>query len=440
MLREGKNIDAVFREGLSEHEVVPEGYVWDSLEKSLASQRKQRKVLVIWRSLAAACIAGFIALAIGWLFRVSEPLTSSEVQLVENDKIENEMPLQTAGFTEQVVEKKTIVEDAKSEPVSLIESNLLQPKKVTVAVNEKKTVGAAGALDYLSSNSSLQLTENYDIDRQLHNRQEKVYYPIYAYNSTPVPEKKKATVSVGGLLSPAYNSKVSYGAPARNVLKSGGSINESGINSLGGGLQVRVNTGSRWSFETGVLYSQVGQSVKNAQSTTFANVREGVISPNTATANSLGEIVINKASEDFSRAQVYANDIESAVLNYDNSYNSVKQTLDYIEVPLMARYALFNSFPYLSVSGGFSSNFLVNNSAYAVSGSSKEKIGETSDIKSFVISSSLGVGVDVPITKTIRLSLEPRFKYFLNSVSSNELNSFQPYSFGVYGGLTFVVN
>ena len=91
------------------------------------------------------------------------------------------------------------------------------------------------------------------------------------------------------------------------------------------------------------------------------------------------------------------------------------------------------------MAGGISSNFLIDNSAYAIDGGSEQKIGETDDIKSFVLSSSLGLGVELPIYKSIHLNVEPRLKYFLNSVSSNADYNFQPYSFGVYGGLTFVI-
>jgi hypothetical protein len=307
-----------------------------------------------------------------------------------------------------------------------------------VIVGEEKPIRSSIDMALLAVNTQIELKENYQLNTQPHVKQEKIYYPIY---STPskVVTKKKTTVSVGGVVSPAYNSRVSYGGGGQNYLKSSASVDESGINSLGGGLQVRLNTGSRWSFETGVLYSQVGQSVKSSQSFKSQDNLYRRPSLNSALSNSLGSIVVKDNSSEMFFSPAPVHDVQSAVMNSSDAYASVKQTLDYIEVPMMARYSLFENFPYLSVAGGLSSNFLVNNTAYAVEGNSKEVIGETSDIKPFVLSSSVGLGVDVPVSKSLRFSLEPRFKYFLNSVSSNDAKSFQPYSFGIYGGITFVV-
>ncbi len=438
MLKGGKDIDAVFKNGLSDYEVAPEEYVWDSLEKSLASQRKQQRTLLLWRSLAAACIAGFIMLTVGLLYNVSESSVETVVQLPENNRLQTDVTEAEAP----VAKVEPMVAQQKDVGGAIIADKPIENTEMSTAVAEPAlTETSQFEMAYLASNSSPIVQGEYEVDQNLRVKTENVYFPLYNYNTESSSKKKKTSISVGGVVSPSYNSKVSYGVATKNAINGSANADEKGINSLGGGLQVRVNTGSRWSFETGVMYSQVGQSVNNIQSTRafsdFQTVRQ---QSGTVIANSMGDVVVKGTNTEFMSAPAMAaSRNEAPVLNYSSGYNSIKQTLDYIEVPVMARYSLFKNFPYLSLAGGFSSNFLVDNSAYAVDGRSKEKIGETSDIKSFVISSSVGLGVDVPITQTIRLNVEPRFKYFLNSVSSNEYTSFQPYTFGVYGGLTFVL-
>ncbi|WP_439183713.1 porin family protein [Carboxylicivirga taeanensis] len=441
MLKNEKNIDAVFKRGLSDYEVVPEGYVWDSIEKTLGHQRQQKRALLLWISLAAACIVGLIGLSVGLLFRVSEPLKESTMIVMEpalgEKAVDSEQRLVLGETQQALASGQTDVEVNKSNIVSTA-AGAREEKQADV--KQFAIEGFKTNLPYLASNTEVQIKHDYKINEQLKQEVKKQeYYPLYYPSAPSAREKQKATISIGGVVSPAFSSKVSYGSGPQNYLKSNVAIDESGISSLGGGVQVRVSKGSRWSFESGVLYSQVGQSVESVTKMSAGSAYTQSSPGRAAVYNSLGNVI---ASENFSEQQVSAggaNLMEEAVMNYDNAKGSLKQTLDYIEVPVMARYSLFKQFPYLSVAGGFSSNFLVDNTAYAIDGSGRDKIGETSDIKPFVISSSVGVGIDIPVTKALRLSFEPRFKYFLNSVSSNDNRSFQPYSFGVYGGLTFVV-
>ncbi|MCU4155456.1 PorT family protein [Carboxylicivirga sp. A043] len=440
MLEGGRNIDTVFRDELSNHEVAPDAYVWESLNKTMQKQKRQSAIIIMWRSIAAACIIALIAVSISLLNRVSEPLINQTAEATQ-DKVEN-----TPEVSGELASK---VEDAHLSEEPAIGNDLDVPvSKEVVPLTQKsdeyEMLYAYGGDNVykeqcLASITEVNLSSENRLSTELRSKQEKVYYPIY----NPLPEsensKKKTTISIGGVLSPSYNSKTSSGGTNTMRAASGVDVNESGINSLGGGLQVRVNTGSRWSFETGVLYAQVGQEVSNNYNyQPYKQVSFNSQASNTTRlANSMGPIVASKSQKLYD-APLTDNMVEASY-SAVNSVNEIKQTLDYIEVPIMARYSLFESFPYLSVAGGFSSNFLVDNTAYSLEGGTEQKIGETDHIKPFVLSSSVGIGIDVPLFKSIHLNVEPRLKYFLNSVSSNDDYNFQPYSFGVYGGLTFII-
>jgi hypothetical protein len=216
---------------------------------------------------------------------------------------------------------------------------------------------------------------------------------------------------------------------------------------------------NRWSFETGVLYSQVGQEVSQEKAyssisgfsgvSAFSNAGEDNVkgvSINSVNKfnNSMGAIRYNNntsigVEQNLLKSGVY---LESAVNGVDNQPETaiLKQLFDYIEVPLIVRYSLFNKSPVVTLAGGFSTNFLVDNSVYVIDDGEHIKAGETTGIDGVTLSSTVGIGLELPLSKSIRFSLEPRFKYYLSPVNTQGYNSFRPYSFGVFGGISFILN
>jgi len=126
-------------------------------------------------------------------------------------------------------------------------------------------------------------------------------------------------------------------------------------------------------------------------------------------------------------------------LDQQPAATTLKQLLDYIEIPFNVRYALLDTKTLITISGGLSTNFLVDNSAYIVENGEQIDAGSTEGISPVTYSSSVGLGIELPLGKSFRFSLEPRFKYFLSPVNSNGYSNFHPYSFGVFGGVSFLL-
>ena len=84
--------------------------------------------------------------------------------------------------------------------------------------------------------------------------------------------------------------------------------------------------------------------------------------------------------------------------------------------------------PSINILGGVSTNFLINNQATTTDNYNEVSISETENINPIAISSSIGLGFEMPLNKTISFSIEPRFKYYLNSISTNDQVTFKPYS------------
>lgn len=437
MLKDRKGIDIVFKDGLGDYSITPPSYVWDSINTALNSKKKHSRSLILWRTVAAASAAILILVSVGILEYSSEKTGTESFQatvvkanvesVMKNDEVDSKEVYEYLPIKDEL---PAVKEDA----VSAMKTEEKVYSGVNTGIFKQRL---------LVSKANINLVEDYVISRVLHSKKKNVYYPLYASNINPPSNRKQTSIRLGGLVSPSYSSKISTRGGGDALRTSRVKVNESGINSLGGGLQVRINRGARWSFETGVLYAQVGQQVVNSIPEYMSG--ESALTPPVQGAyqipisNSMGKIAVAGRANSglpFDRSPYFVdNSINSGVAMPDG----LKQTLEYLEIPMMARYSLLKSFPYLSLAGGLSSNFLVGNTAYTLDEDKQQEIGETEGIKPFVISSSIGVGVDVPLGKQLHLNIEPRFKYFLNSVNSDSDYSFQPYSFGIYGGIIFVI-
>jgi hypothetical protein len=117
--------------------------------------------------------------------------------------------------------------------------------------------------------------------------------------------------------------------------------------------------------------------------------------------------------------------------------NSLFQNFGYLEMPVVLRYKILDRGIDFNLIGGMSYNLLVNNSVHAMIGGSKYDIGKTAGLNTFLVSSSLGMGMEYTISDKVSLNLEPTFRYYLNPFSSISGISANPYSFGIFSGLSY---
>jgi len=124
----------------------------------------------------------------------------------------------------------------------------------------------------------------------------------------------------------------------------------------------------------------------------------------------------------------------SAVIVSDTRFT---QNFDYIEIPMILRYTLINSRFNLEMLGGLSSNLLVGNQTYMEGSNYRSLVGKTMDMQTLNYSGTLGLGLKYGLSKRIFLNVEPRVKYFLNSLNNNSSVTYKPYTIGVFTGLSY---
>ena len=119
-----------------------------------------------------------------------------------------------------------------------------------------------------------------------------------------------------------------------------------------------------------------------------------------------------------------------------NAKGSLEQEFGYIEVPLELEYSIINSKFGLNVIGGFSTLFLNNNEIYSVLDNERALLGDANNINTTSYSANFGLGLNYNISHTLKLNLEPMFKYQIDTFN-NTSGDFRPYFIGVYSGFSF---
>ena len=115
---------------------------------------------------------------------------------------------------------------------------------------------------------------------------------------------------------------------------------------------------------------------------------------------------------------------------------ALEQQFGYIEVPLEVEYNLLNKKFGLNVIGGFSTLFLNNNAIYSVLENERSLLGDANNINTTSYSANFGLGLNYNISHTLKLNIEPMFKYQINTFN-NTSGDFRPYFIGVYSGFSF---
>ncbi|MFK7747472.1 MAG: hypothetical protein AB8B65_03705 [Kordia sp.] len=114
----------------------------------------------------------------------------------------------------------------------------------------------------------------------------------------------------------------------------------------------------------------------------------------------------------------------------------LSQRMSYIEVPVELKYALVDKKIGINVIGGVSTLLLTENSIILDSPELLTELGEATNMNDVSFSTNIGLGIDYKFSNQLEFSVEPMLKYQLNAFSGNTGN-FNPYSVGVYTGVSF---
>jgi hypothetical protein len=464
MMTPDKNMDALFRQ-LHNIEAEPPPHVWQGVEGRL-NQKKRRVVPLILRwGMAASLLA---AAAVFWFidaeFTAENNQTArSENSLEKQDGSSRKVFSTYNGFPENKSIAAVEIDSFVSAPSQVIAVALDEHEKYAVPVENTMLVGNNSE----NAPSGLLLTASKDSDEQMFQKLDgrPVGDNLFTENKPDAPElvhqidgieisdhfplpvssEKKAKplrLTVGGEYSPTYAFRgVSGSVPSRN--------SESGLITSGGGFSMAIRVNSRWQVETGVKYAMLGQQVvadvspEQSYRVYALSAENGVNVKEVPLSNSLGVINSNTSPAPASDARAFQSAgnelIELQADMKDVRENPLlEQNFSYVKIPFTLRYKVFSLNRLdLFLSGGISTNWLVDNNAYLHISGQKQRIGETDGLARMGFSTHAGVAVAIPVFGRLHLRMEPRVDYFISDVSEGSPVSFKPYSVGVFTGVFY---
>lgn len=437
MVNKEANIDLLFRNGLKDYEVLPPEEVWNNI---LPVLRKRQRPVIILR--VAALIA--VLLSVSFIaYQLSREISLSfQNQLLALDEESFQQP--NSGDITQV----------KNTPVTSLKNIRNGTGKVSDQRNDgnltvDENIGITSQIKIadipkLAYNDDLLIPRAINVFRdfspiEVKDLSEDKNLTLADYD---IPKQKINNWSITAMASPTY-----YMRPElhnSDISKQISSSEQSRI-SYSGGVAFAYKIGRKLSIQSGLYYSSVGNEVDGINS--FAGFHQYNFTKgdhNFEVLTSSGRIYTNNSDVflwDNSGDRVltkYNNDIfdpNKAQLSYLNS--TLYQNFSYLEMPVILRYKLIDKAVDFNLIGGLSYNLLVNNSVHTVIDGSRYDIGKTAGLNPFLVSSSLGMGMEYSLSDKFSLNLEPTFRYYLNPFGEIPGLRSHPYSFGIFSGLSY---
>ncbi|NLK54789.1 MAG: PorT family protein [Bacteroidales bacterium] len=429
------NIDLLFRNGLKDFEVLPPPEVWNNILPAI--RKKQRYVALLRTAAMVTLLVSTTFLA----YRLSR----------QNPSSFNEPAIsygQDQIFDRAIPAEPTLVrtmpsDDRQTGSVSGQQADRL-PGPDAESVEEQFVPAAFVARPGTPDISNSLMKPSSLIGRP--SRPAAEFNP-YAGNNPVIdplveePVKKDNKWRLTAMDSPMY-----YLRPGSGQGDFPGSFPlEQPRMSYSGGVGVSYKISKKLSIQSGLYYASIGNEVDNIKSFSGfskfdytkgdhnfeVHTSSGIIltkNPDVYLSDNMGDRVVT----------MYGRDVFDPVkANLPSLDNSLYQNFGYIEMPVLLRYKLIDRAVDFNLIGGMSYNLLVNNTVHAMAGNNRYDVGKTAGLNNFLVSSSLGMGMEYTLNDKISLNLEPTFRYYLNPFSNIGSITVNPYSFGIFSGLSY---
>jgi hypothetical protein len=472
MKEDKKNIDLLFEEKLKPFREAPPAHSWDRLEKDL-NRAAYGKRLFYFR-LAAASVLVLIAFGAGYFYAtyqsspsqqisqelitpVSEPESNQTGVLVENE-FKNEPAeqkdevtfssqsaepiLATSAQTDQTtIINQPVVLDNENKTLDVLiaelavkdnittEQNDKLPEMIDEEITQKQIIPAE---DAIATNQDKLSKENEIAD----------YKPLVLDNNAKVygmesTQKKQASWSVGAQFAPVWSYRdisINYANQSgNNVQDVESQLNnaEDALLAYAGGIDVSYFLSDRWSIQSGMYYSKIGQVNNDALSFRQENQQFLLYSIRTSTGTI--NIALERIPDDIRKINPPKDTLTG--INIDNV--KIIQNFDLFEVPVMIKYKILDKKMGINISGGLSPAYLLSNNTVLQVEGDKYDIGNSANLNNMIFNSSISLGLNYSLSKKLSLNLEPNFKYSLSPINKDSQFDYHPYYFSFFTGMSY---
>jgi hypothetical protein len=458
-MNERKNIDDLFAKGLKTYKAKAPAHAWENLSADLDRKQSYKKLLFV--RLAAASIAILIAFGAGYFyadFQKQKILTAIEqLPATQNTPEEKIVPSNSTFVTadsnpsQNEPENKIVEKDTQSteitEQASFVAENALdletESKDLFASpviarsndLNKMKILSFENVLIESSASSTTMLAKS---DRP--DSYEFIYSapegPEYTFGENLNNNKTNGTKwTVGAYFAPTYSYReISTNLDQQGSVNYAGydqlDANEEALMSYAGGVNVDLALNKRWGLQSGMYYSRIGQINSDALEYTVDSKGDILYAIHTSTGS------INLVLENVpDRLRVTYDDKDSIV---DNSgLASVEQNFDLFEVPFLLKYKMLDRKFSINLSGGLSPAYVVQNNTYLKIDDEKINVGDSPNLNSVLVNTSIGLGLEYKAFKKLSISLEPTFKYSLVPLNKNSQFFYHPYYMSWFTGIKY---
>ena len=449
---ENNRIDQLFKEKLGNFEQIPPVGLLDKISEQVVFQSKVRRINQIKTVVGIAAALVLVAMA-GW-FTVSR-----QDQFVEN-KVSNPVPpsglvaqpskAAIAEVSAKKADKPISVRQnagkavAKNTFASLSQGAVQHGQVSTPSISKAETApvpsSAATSKEVPAGNNAVaqanQIAQAAKVAKEetksaynnsfSQKRGESRYFAEAPYRSTPAASNPaKGGWELKAELSPMFASQNQGGS-------SSASAATKSANTISGGMIASIKLSKRVSISSGIRFSQMRQ---DTHSDYYMNTTAGIIylQPVEKDANiardvslylpSVSSIVYSSGMQASATTKIFASD--------------VSQQFKYLEIPVQASYKLIDNKLSVGVTGGISTNILIGNLASVTENGIKLSQGSTDNLRNVIYSGSAGLQFGYDLGNRLMLTVEPRVKQYMHSVSSNDLVDFKPLQLGIFTGISY---
>jgi hypothetical protein len=434
------NIDLVFRNGLKDFEVLPPSEVWGNIYPLI--RRKQKPFILMRVAAVAAVVVTVSFLAYRWSTELSAEIQTGALAVNEEPSIPDmNNPVQAGPVALNrdnpvaLRNDEDIILTLEDLPSDIVGENIPDHVPQLAGLPESNDVSLQSDSKLMSQ--ALITEQSYSDDNF------ELLTPDQPFIMAEENTGNSNRWSIAALASPTYYSRFISG---NDEITQQLSSSEQPLISYSGGVAFSYRINKRFSVQSGLFYSAIGQEVEGINS--FSGFRPYDVTKgdhNFEVLTSNGTIytsnpdVFLSASGPVDRIMTsYTNDVfDPAKANLKPINSNLLQNFSYLELPVILRYKFVDRTVDFNLIGGLSYNMLVGNSVSTTGEGGKYVIGQTQGMNFITFSSSLGMGMEYSVSEKLSLNLEPTFRYYINPFNQMTISGVHPYSFGIFSGVSY---
>jgi Outer membrane protein beta-barrel domain len=439
MNEKGANIDLLFRNGLKDFEVLPPPGVWDGVHSAV--KIKSRPVILLRIAAVVTVLLTVSFLTYRWSREISGtpegpamtfnvPVSSPIIsQPFDNPKYLTALTQnRVKDFSYPITENDNqgiIPEETESTASPEQNINFLDTKGLSINTRE------TGRRPYLTPLNTFQ------------GNSFKIEYPDLKYFPEEVVSKPQNRWSIAAMASPTYYSNFNSGSDelSKQLMAS-----EQPVISYSGGVAFSYKISKRFSVQSGLYYSSLGQKVDGISSFSgfqpYGSNTKGdhnfeVLTSSGTVVTSNPDVFLSADGSERIHTGYTIDVFDPKKASLQPVNNSLSQNFSYLELPVVLRYKIVDKTFGINLIGGLSYNMLINNTVYTTVDGNRYSVGRTEGLNPLSLSSSLGMGMEYNLSNKLSLNLEPTFRYYLNPFSVTTGSFIHPYSFGIFSGVSY---